>query len=152
MTILKGRIMKLSKKHKVQNGFTLVELMVVIVIIGILAGGVGLKLLGNLEKAKAGATKAQVMVFHNAVKMFKIDTNFFPDSLNELVEDPGDLDGWQEDGYLDGVIEIPLDGWGFEYEYEIEGSRYYIWSLGADGEDGGEGYNADIYNIQLSRE
>jgi len=144
--------MKLSKTYRLMRGFTLVELMVVIVIIGILAGGVGVKLLGSLEKAKAGAAQAQVKVFDNAVKMFKIDTNYFPESLSELVEDPGDLDGWQEGGYLDGVIEIPLDGWDNEYQYEIEGSQYYIWSYGADGEEGGEGYNADLYNVEFSQE
>ena len=138
-----------NKTKRNLRGFTLVELMVVIVIIGILAGTVGLKVLGNIDKAKRNKTLAQVKIFHKAVISFKMDTNYFPESLDELVEDPGDLEGWQKGGYLDDTV-IPLDEWDNEYIYEVDGADFFIWSLGADGEDGGEDINADIYNVTVS--
>ena len=131
------------------GGFTLVELMVVIVIIGLLAGIVGVNVIGYIAKAKIKTAQAQIKTFHNAVKLYKLDTGQYPDNamgLEALVEQPPGAIGWNTDGYLDGVSLIPLDPWHNSYEYQYPGEYgvYDIFSLGADGKDDGEEEDADI--------
>ena len=129
----------------------MVELMVVIVILGILASLVGVNVIGRIEEAKVNAAKAQISTLQSAVKFYKIDTGQYPTSLGDLVVQPAGVIGWNQDGYLDGAVEIPLDPWSYEYMYEYHGQRgkFEIYSLGADGEEGGEDEDADIYSSEL---
>ncbi|MBN1845476.1 MAG: type II secretion system major pseudopilin GspG [Sedimentisphaerales bacterium] len=129
------------------GAFTLIELMVVLLIIGLLAGLVGVKVLDRIEEAKINTAKAEIAMMHEAVKLYKRDTGKFPVDLQDLVEEPPDVDGWHKGGYLDSP-DVPKDPWGNDYKYEEPGERYDfdIYSLGADGEPGGEEENADIYN------
>lgn len=136
------------------GGFTLVELMVVIVIIGLLASVVGVNVIGYIAKAKVNTARAQIKIFHNAVKLHKLDTGQYPDNamgLEGLVEPPPGVIGWNKDGYLDGASQIPLDPWNNSYEYQYPGEYgvYDIFSLGADGKDGGEDEDADLYNSDV---
>lgn len=145
-----------EKKSKPQaGGFTLVELMVVIVIIGLLASIVGVNVIGYIAKAKVSAAKAQISIFEEAVSLYKIDTGEYPDNamgLDALVEQPPGAIGWNRDGYMKGKTQIPLDPWNNPYEYQFPGdfSVYDIFSLGADGNDGGEEEDADIYNSDVN--
>ena len=136
------------------GGFTLVELMVVIVIIGLLASIVGVNVIGYISKAKIKTTQAQIKIFHHAVKLYKLDTGQYPDNamgLDALIEQPPGTIGWNTEGYLDGVSAIPLDPWNSQYEYQYPGeySVYDIFSLGADGKDGGEDEDTDLYNSDV---
>lgn len=135
------------------SGFTLVELMVVIVILGLLAGAVALNLIGNLAKAKQGKARTDVKTLDGAVLQFKMDTGLYPGQLEDLVVRPADVENWMQGGYLKGMKSVPKDPWGYEYGYEVSSGvddfPYYIYSLGADGAEGGEGEDADIYNVDV---
>ena len=142
---------RFSKKHK---AFTLVELMVVIVIIGILAGYVGVSVIGHIAKAKVTSAKTQIKTLHSAVIFYNMDTGKYPETamgLDALVQQPPDASGWKKGGYLDGVTQLPLDPWGNEYLYQNPGDRsnFDIDSLGADGQEGGEDTDSDIYNSDV---
>ena len=136
---------------KIRQGFTLIELMIVIVILGILATLVMPKILNKPEKARR--TKAQVDIknIETALSLFHSDTGRFPttsENLEALVKDPG-ITGYDPDGYLN---EVPTDPWGKKYIYlypSLHGKDYDLESFGADGEDGGSGKNADIENWNL---
>jgi general secretion pathway protein G len=88
---------------------------------------------------------------HNAVTQFKLDTGQYPSEdggLNELIEQPTDLEGWAQGGYLD-TTEVPKDAWKHEFIYQLypeSGKPFVIISYGADGKEGGEGYDADLYS------
>ncbi len=143
------------KANQRNKAFTLVELMVVIVIIGILAAVVTPQVLSRIDKANRTAALAQIKIFMGAIDNFKIDTKVYPDNstgLQDLVEQPADLEGWDPAGYLNSTA-VPLDPWGYEYIYEYTGDSkppYEIYSLGADGEDGGEGNDADVSSRNLT--
>jgi general secretion pathway protein G len=130
------------------KGFTLLELMVVIVIIGLLATVVVVNVVGRVEKAKVDITKTKMKEIEKAIDLFKLDNNRLPNSLDELMHRPPDVDYWPQGGYLK---EKPLDAWNREFEYRTgEGHKgYIIISYGADGQPGGEGNNADITNEQV---
>lgn len=143
---------KTERKCSTQaRGFTIVELMAVIIILGLLATVVAINVAGRIDKARVTATKASLKMLHNAVVQFKLDTGYYPTEeggLQELVEQPGDVENWQQGGYLE-TTEVPKDGWGREFIYERfpeSGKPFVILSFGADGEEGGEGYDADLYS------
>ena len=136
-------------------GFTLIELMVVIVILGILATLIMPKILDRPEQARKMKAKVQIANFQTALALFKTDTGRYPNTsegLNALVADPG-ARGWKKGGYLENA-KVPPDPWGHPYVYLCPGSHgdYDLKSLGRDGEEGGSGDDADVENWNLEQE
>lgn len=136
-----------------RTGFTLIELMVVIVILGILAGLIVPKLMGRPEEAKQLKAKMQIESLETALKLYKLDNGSYPDTeqgLQALVQksETGNVPKkWREGGYLEKG-KVPPDPWGNEFVYLSPGlqGEYDILSYGADGVSGGEGTNKDISN------
>jgi len=134
------------------GGFTLIEIMVVIVILGILAGLVLPRFMGRTEEAKKIKAKLQIENLEAALKLYKLDTGMYPTTeqgLEALVQKPatGAVPGnWREGGYLEKG-KVPQDPWNRPYMYVSPGIKnkdFDLKSLGGDGEEGGEGENADI--------
>ncbi len=143
--------------EKRQKGFTLIELMVVLIILGLLATLVLPKFLGREEEAKIKVAKTQIRSLEGALDQFKLDNGFYPTTdqgLDALIKKPesGRIpDKWRDGGYLQPP-RVPKDPWGHDYVYispGSEGREYDIVSYGADGEPGGEGNNADIESWKM---
>jgi general secretion pathway protein G len=138
-------------KIETRKGFTMVELMAVLIIIGLLATLVVTKVATKIDQARVTTTKANLKILHSSVNQFKMDTSRFPSEemgLEELLEQPSDVENYEPGGYLE-TTEIPKDGWGNEFIYELfpeSGKPFVIKSLGADGEEGGEDYDADLHS------
>ncbi len=134
-----------------EKGFTLVELMVVIVIIGLLATLVALTVLPQLGKANGQKAKADIATLDSALELYRLNNLTYPatsDGLGALLSAPPSLTDpsrYQAGGY---IKKLPKDPWGRDYRYEYPGkhSSYDIYTLGADGVPGGTGENADIGN------
>ncbi|HUO76423.1 MAG TPA: type II secretion system major pseudopilin GspG [Thermodesulfovibrionales bacterium] len=134
-----------------EEGFTLLEIIVVVFILSLLAAIVAPRIIGRTDDARIEATKVQIKNFETALKLFKMDNGFYPDTqqgLEALVEKPASgtiPKNYKEGGYLEQK-KIPLDPWGNPYVYVSPGLNgdYDILSYGADGKEGGEGKNADI--------
>ena len=138
-----------KRKRDIKAGFTMVELMAVLIILGLLAALVVTKVAGKIDQARVTTTKANLKSLHMAVNQFKMDTSRFPSEemgLEELIEQPSDVTSWEPGGYLE-TTDIPKDGWGEEFIYERfpeSGKSFVIKSFGADKEEGGEGYDTDL--------
>lgn len=130
------------------KGFTLLELLVVIVIIGLLAGYVGPKYFSQIGKSEVKVARAQMDAFDKALDQYRIDTGRYPNTsqgLNALMSKPANEAKW--DGpYLKKAL--PSDPWGNAYQYRQPGEHgeYDLYSYGRDGQSGGTGENADIAN------
>lgn len=129
------------KARRAQAGFTLVELMVVIAILAILASVVGVNVLGAFGQGTQAAAKTEIKALQSAVIQFKLEHRKLPGTLDELVTN-------SRRNYLD-TKELPKDPWGNAYVYQIEGGNFRIGSYGADGSQGGDGENADIWSDQI---
>ena len=134
-----------------EGGFTLLEIIVVVFILSLLAAIVAPRIIGRTDDARIEATKVQIKNLETALKLFKMDNGFYPDTqqgLEALVEKPASgrmPQNYKEEGYLE-QRKIPLDPWGNPYVYVSPGLNgdYDILSYGADGKEGGESKNADI--------
>jgi len=139
------RIKKLNRKDIKQAGFTLVEVMVTMVIIGLLATVVVLNVLPAQDKATVQKVRTDIATLSQALELYKLDMNTYPESLEFLTTPPsGEADDrYQPGGYIKF---LPRDPWNKDYLYAFPGENgpYDIWSLGADGQEGGEGVNADV--------
>jgi len=138
------------------RGFTLIEIMVVIVILGILAGLIVPRIMGRPEEAKQLKAQLQIESLETALKLYKLDSGMYPateQGLQALVEKPdtGTIPGkWREGSYLEKG-RLPKDPWGSDFIYLSPGAHgdYDIVSYGADGVPGGEGKNKDINSWEL---
>jgi len=129
-------------------GFTLLELLVVMVIIGLLAGYVAPKYMTQVGKSEVKAAKAQIDAFEKSLDQYRLDTGHYPsqqNGLNALVTRPSDESKWDGPYLKKGV---PLDPWGNPYIYKIPGDNgeFDLLTLGKDGQSGGSGEAADIGN------
>jgi len=136
-------------KARLQRGFTLIEIMVVVVILGILAALVVPNILGRTGEARITAAKSDLQSVGNALDLYKLDNYNYPStdqSLQALVKQPSGYpaaSNWNPAGYLK---KVPLDPWGKQYLYLSPGAEqaFDLLSFGADGREGGEDNNADI--------
>lgn len=146
----KPRSSFLAKGQKTY-GFTLIEVMVVMVILGILAGVIVPRIMGRPEEARRTKAALTLRSLDSALKLYRLDNGVYPSTeqgLEALVDKPetGTVPGgWREGGYLDST-RVPKDPWGHEYVYIMPGEHgdYDLSSYGRDGEKGGEGDNEDI--------
>ena len=146
--------LNLVPRHRRSSGFTLVEIMVVVVILGILAALVVPKLLGRTDDARKVAAKQDIATLMQSLNLYKLDNQRFPTTeqgLQALLTKPSAgpaAPGWKEGGYID---KLPKDPWGKPYQYLSPGVKgpVDIFSLGADGQPGGTGNDADIGSWDL---
>ncbi|MBN2376891.1 MAG: type II secretion system major pseudopilin GspG [Sedimentisphaerales bacterium] len=137
-----------------RKGFTLLELMIVIVILGLLATIIMPKILNRPEQARYTKAMVEIKNIESALALFKTDTGRFPttsEGLLALVSNSGNIKNYNSDGYLDNV---PLDPWGNPYIYicpSVHGKYYDLESYGKDGENGGTDFNADIESWNLDQ-
>ena len=134
------------------RGFTLIEIMAVVLIIGLLSTLVGIAIFPQIDKSRVSTARAQMKMLDAALESYRMDNAHFPSSeqgLTALINPPPDARNYQPGGYL-RERRLPADPWGNEYQYEAPGQQnphsYDMWSLGADGAPGGEGIDADIGN------
>lgn len=141
--------MNLKSQRARQGGFSLIEIMVVVIIIGLLASIVAPAVLDRADDARLQKVQADFSAIQTALKLYRIDNYTYPSSeqgLEALVERPTiapEPRNWRRSGYLE---DLPRDPWGNRYQYLSPGEtrEYDIYTLGADGVTGGEGQNADI--------
>ena len=143
----------MQPRHTRERAFTLIELLLVLVILGILAAVVVPKFSGRTEQAKLAAAQSQISIFGTALDSFEVDTGSYPkgkSGLTDLVQQPRDAQTWKGP-YLKS--DIPKDPWGNEYVYEFPGKHnsgsYDLLSMGPDGRMGGDD---DISNWQTTRQ
>lgn len=137
-------------KLKRESGFTLLEMLVVLVILGLLMGLVGPRLFGKVDSSKVKTAQTQIKMIRGALETYRLDMGSFPDdkiALKYLYTKPTEAalaSRWQGP-YLDD--EVPMDPWGNAYLFSTkgrEGQPFALYSLGADGQPGGDGINEDI--------
>ncbi len=146
-------IKKRLTKPASQRGFTLIEIMVVVIILGILAAIVAPNVIGRIDDAQAARVQQDLRGIESALKFYRLDNFSYPTSeqgLGALVAKPADpnIKNWKTGGYLD---RLPEDPWGNQYQYLSPGNNgeIDIYTLGRDGRPGGEGVDADVGNWDL---
>jgi general secretion pathway protein G len=134
------------------EGFTLIEIMAVVLIIGLLTTLVGIAIIPQIDKGRVTTARTQIKNLEAALETYRMDNARFPTSeqgLDALINPPPDVRNYQTGGYL-RERRIPVDPWGNPYQYESPGQHndhsFDLWSFGADGSPGGEGTDADIGN------
>ncbi len=131
-----------------QNGFTLIEVMVVVVILGILAAIIVPNVIGKDEQARITTTQASLSSLSNALEMYRLDNHKYPttqEGLDALVHKPASAKTFPDGGYLKS---LPNDAWDNPFQYVAPGPNgkgFLLYSWGPDGQEGGEGQNADIF-------
>ena len=138
-----------ARRH--DHGFTLLEIMVVVVIIGLLAAIVVPNFVGNIDKAAISRAKQDIRGIETALNLYRLDNFRYPstsDGLQALVTNPGEAaaPNWKAQ-----LRKLPIDPWNHPYQYAYPGQHgeFDVFSYGADGQEGGEGINADIGNWDL---
>jgi len=133
-------------------GFTLIEIMAVVLIIGLLSTIVGVSIFAQVDKGRVTAASVQIANLESVLELYRMDSAHYPTTeqgLDALVNPPDDARNYPPGGYLQKG-RIPEDPWGNPYEYEQPGQNnpnsFDLWSYGADGKPGGEGVDADIGN------
>lgn len=131
------------KRHR---GFTLVELLVVLAILGLLAGLVGPQVMKFLGSSKSKTAHLQISDLAATLDLYRLELGKYPSDIKALVEKPSDMPNWN--GPYLKKAEVPKDPWGFDYQYRMPGEHgaFDIWSLGSDNREGGEGENADVHS------
>lgn len=150
---MKGLIVRILQSRSRHGGFTLVEIMVVVVIIGMLAGLVGPRLMGQSDEARVTSTRVQIKNIEQALQLYQLHNGFFPSTsqgLEALIKAPTMPPvpkNFQQGGYLN-ARSVPKDAWGRDFMYNCPGElgEYDIISYGRDGREGGTGVDADITN------
>ena len=139
---MKNRRKLLSSDGR-QSGFTLVELLLVLVILALIAGLVLPGIIGKAEGAKVRAASSQISRISMSVETFYLDTGSTPDSLSALVNEPSGGNGWNGPYIKNSILKDP---WGREYQFKNPGEHgdFDIYSFGADGQQGGDGTDRDI--------
>jgi len=145
---------KMIKQYRGVHGFTLIEVMVVVVILGILAAVVVPRIMDRPDTARITKARQDIRVLEGALNLYKLDNHFYPSTeqgLDALAAEPsGDPEprNWKQGGYID---RLPVDPWGNPYQYLSPGAHgtIDIYSLGADSQLGGEDVSADIGNWNL---
>lgn len=144
--------MSASRRQR-QHGFTLIEIMVVVIILGILAAIVAPNVIGRVGDAQVAAARQDIRGIENALKFYRLDNFAYPTTeqgLEALVSRPADpsIRNWKQGGYLD---RLPNDPWGNPYQYLNPGqnAEIDIYTFGRDGRPGGEGEDADIGNWDI---
>ena len=133
--------------NKTMSGFTLIEILIVVVILGILGAVVVPNIVSRPDTACGEAAQADLRAVSQTLEIYRLDNFQYPSSeqgLESLVDRPSGFPepkNWNPEGYLK---KLPTDPWGSPYLYEKTGSSYSLISLGADGQEGGEGFDADI--------
>jgi general secretion pathway protein G len=133
-----------NKRYRLQNGFTLLELLVVLAIIAMLAGIVGPQVMKHLGASKIKAAKVQIEDLSAALDMYKLDSGKYPKTLAGLVERPADSKRWN--GPYLRKTKVPKDPWQQDFHYSLPGEhgKFDLYSFGADEKEGGEGEDQDI--------
>ncbi len=152
----KKPVFKKIVRQNSDMGFTLLEIIVVVFILSLLVAIVGPRIIGRTDEARITAAKIQIRNFETALKLFKVDNGFYPDTqqgLDALIEKPATgriAQKYKEGGYLEQK-KISPDPWGNPYLYVSPGLQgdFDILSYGSDGKEGGEGKDADIKNWDL---
>jgi len=144
---------KSAGRRQHQHGFTLIEIMVVVIILGILAAIVAPNVIGRVGDAQVAAARQDIRGIENALKFYRLDNFAYPTTeqgLEALVTRPADpsIRNWKQGGYLD---RLPKDPWGNPYQYLNPGqnAEIDIYTFGRDGRPGGEGEDADIGNWDI---
>ncbi len=134
------------------RGFTLLEILIVVLIIGLIVALVVPNLVGQPDQAKIKMAHAQMKNFDTALQMYYLSNSHYPSTdqgLQALVERPSGFPEPQSWGPQPYMKRIPLDPWGNEYVYSNENNEFEVYSLGSDGEEGGEGVAEDIYSSEI---
>jgi len=153
MTRMLQKLGKATRRRSGEAGFTLVEILVVITIIGLIMAIVGPRVLNYLGESKVKAARIQIESLGSALDLYYLDMGRYPnssDGLAALVQRPGNAEEWNGP-YLKGGV-VPNDPWGHAYLYRspVEHAPYEIVSYGSDGQEGGAGTAADISSLQTA--
>ena len=130
-----------------ERGFTLIEILVVVMILGLLISLAAPRIMGRTDEARTVKAKADIRAIEEALNLYRLDSGIYPTTdqgLTALVEEPTSGDpprNWRPDGYLE---RLPLDPWDRDDLYASDGKTYVLQSFGADGDEGGDGVDADL--------